>query len=193
MMLSDTSRYYDKIYGLKNYEQEADGLMRVMSEHGASGGRLLDVACGTGRHIEFFKKRYAVEGLDISETLLGLARARNPDVRFHRADMMSFDLNSHFDVVTCLFSSIGYVRTVSGLTRAIQAMAAHLQPGGILLLEPWFTPQEWRSGTVHAQFVNEPELKIARINTSATEGSVSLMEMHYVIGTPSGTAKSKTP
>jgi hypothetical protein len=66
-------------------------------------------------------------------------------------------------------------------------MAAHLQPGGILLLEPWFTPQEWRSGTVHAQFVNEPELKIARINTSATEGSVSLMEMHYVIGTPSGT------
>jgi hypothetical protein len=66
-------------------------------------------------------------------------------------------------------------------------MAHHLVPGGVLLIEPWFTPETWRPGTVHARFIDEPDLKIARINTSFVEGRLSSMDMHYLIGTPAGT------
>ena len=54
--------------------------------------------------------------------------------------MTAFDLGCRFDVVTCLFSSIGYVGTVERLDQAIATMAAHLEPGGTLIVEPWLSP-----------------------------------------------------
>jgi len=40
---------------------------------------------------------------------------------------------------------------------------------------------------VHARFIDEPNLKIARMNTSDVDGRLSIMDMHYLIGTPEGT------
>ena len=140
-MFSKTVRYYDKIYSSKDYHAEVQHLLAVIGENLCSRGRrLLDVACGTGRHIEYLKEHFEVEGLDIAHELLEIARQRNPDVVFHQADMMDFDLGRRCDVVTCLFSSIGYVKTLDNLARAVGCMAYHLVPDGLLIIEPWFTP-----------------------------------------------------
>jgi SAM-dependent methyltransferase len=187
-MFAKTARYYDKIYSFKDYKAEAECLMAIFKEHQRSGGtRLLDVACGTGRHLEYLRDRYDVEGLDLSPELLAIARQRHPGIRFHHADMTAFDLGKRFDIVTCLFSSIGYVRTPENLARAVTCMASHLKPGGLVVIEPWFTPDAWRPGTVHAIFIDESELKIARINTSFVTGRLSVFDLHYLIGTPAGT------
>lgn len=187
-MYSKSTPFYDKIYAFKDYQTETQYLMAVIRQNVQSGGnRLLDVACGTGSHIEHLKKHFGVEGLDLSEGLLELARQRNPEIQFHHADMIDFNLGRQFDIITCLFSSIGYVRTVENLQRAINCMGQHIRPGGILLIEPWFTPDTWHPGTVHAQFIDEPELKIARINTSFAEGRLSYFDLHYLIGTPQNT------
>ena len=74
--------------------------------------RLLDVACGTGLHLSYLTYRFQVEGLDRDEQLLAIARQRNPEVPLHHADMVDFALGRTFDVVTCLFSAIGYVKTL---------------------------------------------------------------------------------
>jgi SAM-dependent methyltransferase len=187
-MFVKTARYYDKIYSFKDYKAEAERLMAIFKAHQRSEGTcLLDVACGTGRHLEYLKDRYDVEGLDLSPELLAIARQRHPDIRFHHADMTAFDLGKTFDIVACLFSSIGYVKTLENLSRAVTCMASHLKSGGLLVIEPWFTPDAWRPGTVHAIFIDEPELKIARINTSFVTGRLSVFDLHYVIGTPEGT------
>ena len=188
-MFSQTAQYYDTIYlAMKDYGAEADKLTAFVHQYRRStGNRLLDVACGTGLHLSYLKQHFQVEGLDLDEQLLAIARQRNPEVPLHHADMTDFDLGRTFDVVTCLFSAIGYVKTLENLSRAVQCMAHHLAPGGVLLIEPWFTPETWRPGTVHARFIDEPDLKLARINTSFVEGRLSLMDMHYLIGTPAGT------
>jgi ubiquinone/menaquinone biosynthesis C-methylase UbiE len=166
-MFSKTAQYYDKIYSFKDYEAETQSLLALLRENThIEGGLLLDVACGTGCHIEYLKKHFEVEGLDISEDLLEMARQRNPEVVFHQGDMTDFHLGRQFDVVTCLFSSIGYVKSADRLRRAIGCMASHLKPGGVLVIEPWFTPDAWKPGTVHALLIDEDELKIARVNTS---------------------------
>jgi ubiquinone/menaquinone biosynthesis C-methylase UbiE len=186
-MFTKSAQYYDKIYSFKNYQAEAERLVAICREHLRSEGtRWLDVACGTGRHLEYLRERYDVEGLDTSLELLAIACQRHPNILFHQADMMAFDLGKTFDIVTCLFSSIGYVKTLENLSRALACMARHLTPGGIMVIEPWFTPSVWRPGHTHAIYVDEPELKIARINTSFVEGRLSLFDLHYLIGTPAG-------
>ena len=166
-MFSLTARYYDMIYSRKDYGAEVQRLLTIVGQHLAAGrDQLLDVACGTGRHIEYLREHFAVEGLDISEELLEMARRRNPGVVFYVGDMMDFDLQRQYDVVACLFGSIGYVRTLANLNRAVSSMAQHVRAGGLLVVEPWFTPETWRPGTVHALLIEELELKIARMSTS---------------------------
>jgi ubiquinone/menaquinone biosynthesis C-methylase UbiE len=186
-MFEKTPQFYDKLYAWKDYEAESRRLEALIRTHlRSSGRRLLDVACGTGLHLAYLQSSFEVEGLDIDPGLLEVARQRLPNIPLHLGDMASFDLGQRFDIVTCLFSSIGYVRTTERLAAALDSMARHLVPGGLLLVEPWFTPEQWRPNTVHSMFIDEPDLKIARINTSDLEGELSVINFHYLIGTPDG-------
>jgi SAM-dependent methyltransferase len=187
-MFIKTARFYDKIYAFKDYPAEVERIVAVVRQNLRSGGRrLLDVACGTGKHVEYLKAYFEVEGLDINAELLGVARQRNPGVAFHQGDMLDFHLGCQFDVVTCLFSSIGYVKTLENVRRAAACMAGHLVDGGVLIIEPWFAPDDWHAPSVYALFIDEPELKIARVNTSFQEGRLSYFDFHYLVGTPEGT------
>lgn len=185
-MYQRSARIYDAIYGAKDYSGEAARIHALIREHVPGAAALLDVACGTGRHLEHLAAHYRGEGLDRQPELLEIARERNPDVPLHLGDMIEFDLGRRFDAVICLFSSIGYVRTVDNLHRAIAAMSRQLVSPGVLIVEPWITPDAWKPEGVHASFVDEPGLKIARINVSETEGSLSVMDMHHLVGTPEG-------
>jgi len=187
-MFTKTAQYYDLIYYEKDYQAEVNQLLELIHEHGsATGDRLLDVACGTGHHIQYLKEHFVVEGLDLNPELIEIARQRNPEIHFNEGNMIDFNLGRKFDLITCLFSSIGYVKTLENLSKAITAMADHLIPGGLLLVEPWFTPDQWTPDTVHALFIDEPNLKIARVNTSYAEGRLSYFDLHYLIGTPQKT------
>jgi len=187
-MFTETARYYDRIYSFKDYAGEVEKILSIVeAELHTDGHRLLDVACGTGLHLEQLRAHFEAEGLDLSPELLGIARERNQGLRFHQGDMRTFALDARYEVITCLFSSIGYMTTRDDLCRAIARMADHLVPGGLLLVEPWLTPEIWEPNTVHALFIDEPQLKIARINTSLTEGHVSVFDLHHLIGTPEGT------
>ena len=180
---------YDAIYASqgKNYLQESAQLLAIIKAHKQSpGNRLLDVACGTGRHIEVFKRQYEVEGVDREPDMLAIAQERHPEVGFHQADMLSFELEQGFDAIVCLFSAIGYSQTEENLHQALATMGRHAVPGGVVIVEPWFSPEAYRTGSVHATFVDEPELKIARINVSERAGSVAVMDMHFLVGTPQG-------
>jgi ubiquinone/menaquinone biosynthesis C-methylase UbiE len=182
------AKYYDKIYSFKDYQAEAEKLTALTRVHlRCPGRRLLDVACGTGSHLQHLQEHFQVEGLDASPEMIELARRKLPDVPLHVVDMADFDLGRGFDVVTCLFSSIGYLKTIERIVQALTCMASHVLPGGLLLVEPWLTPEAWKPGTVHGLFIDETECKLARISTSFAAGRTSYFDLHYLIGTPEGT------
>ena len=188
-MYSRSAAIYDPIYHAlgKDYEGETHKLLELVRQHKRSpGNALLDVACGTGGHLPFLRQAFRVEGLDNSADMLAVARQKCPDVTFHLADMAGFDLGQAFDVITCLFSAIGYVETLPRLSQAIATFARHLEPGGLVLVEPWFGPGALDDGKVHATFVDEPDLKIARMNVNRVEGRLSFLDFNYMVGTHAG-------
>jgi len=188
-MFSKSEEYYDEIYGAmgKDYVAEANKVHQFIQKYKRTDGNtLLDVACGTGMHAGLLSKYYKVEGLDLDTDMLKVARKKYPKIRFHQDDMTSFDLGRQFDVVVCLFSSIGYVKTKVKLQKAIKTMSRHLLPGGVLLIEPWFTPEQWNPRRVSTILVDKPDHKIFRMSLGGQKGRLSLLEFQYLIGTLKG-------
>ena len=188
-MFSKSAQYYDEIYASidKDYAAETRIAHKVIQKHKETNGKtLLDVACGTGFHASLFSKYYQVEGLDLDPQMLKVAKKKHPQIRFHQGDMTDFDLKRQCDVVVCLFSSIGYVKTKARLRKAVRNMAKHLLPGGVLLIEPWFTPEQWHPGRSSMTQVDKPDLKIVRMSYSGQKGKISTIEFQYLIGTAKG-------
>jgi ubiquinone/menaquinone biosynthesis C-methylase UbiE len=184
-----SAEYYDMIYDAtgKDYRKEASRIHQLIRAHKRSeGNSLLDVACGTGRHIQYMRRCYSCEGLDLQPKLLARARKRNRNVVFHRGNMLAFNLHKNFDVITCLFSAIGYMRNIRELRWAMRSMASHLKPGGVLIVEPWLTPDQIIPGHVGGVFVNQPKFKLARMNIVDVKGRLSIIVFHYLLGRPQG-------
>ena len=178
---------YDLEYSFKDYAGEVATLEQIIRARHPGAKTLLDVACGTGKHLEHLRSRFECEGADLDDGLLDVARRRVPDVPLHRADMRDFDLGRQFDVITCLFSAIGFVGGPEGLNATARTFARHLSPVGIALVEPWITPDGWIPNRPHLLVYEEPELKLARATVSGLRDErVSTTEMHYLVATPTG-------
>jgi SAM-dependent methyltransferase len=186
-LFSRSARLYDAIYAsVRDYPREAAELDRLIQARRPGARTLLDVACGTGAHLEHLAERYEIEGVDLDREMLAVARERLPQASFHEADMVDFDLDRRFDAVVCMFSSIGYVKTEERLRSAIASLARHLEPRGVLVVEPWVAPDVWENGHVAGLFVDEPDLKIARMNVGARKGDISIVDFHYLVATRAG-------
>jgi ubiquinone/menaquinone biosynthesis C-methylase UbiE len=186
-MFTKSAAYYDLLYSFKDYAAEADKVRSSIDATKQSGGRrLLDVACGTGQHLVHLKQHFDAQGLDLDPELLAMARRRLPELRFTQADMVDFDLGQGFDAIVCLFSSIGYVATLEKLRMTAGTFARHLKPGGVLLVEPWLLPEQFRPGHVHALFADTPDLKVARMSSSEIREDRWVLNFHYLVGTPEG-------
>jgi SAM-dependent methyltransferase len=178
---------YDLEYGFKDYAGECARIVELVRARAPDARTLLDVACGTGKHLGLLREHFdEVEGVDLDEGMLAVARERLPDVQLHQGDMRTFDLGRRFDVVTCLFSSIGFVRDLEGLAAAATRLAAHVAPGGVLLVEPWITPERWIPNRPHLLTAERDGLVFARVTLSGVDARISSTDMHYVVGTPEG-------
>lgn len=188
-MYTRSAPYYDAIYAAlgKDYGAEAERVHALIQAHArVPVRRLLDVACGTGGHIGHLRRHYEVEGLDLDPAMLAIARRKHPDVVFHQADMTAFDLGRTFDAIICLFSAIAYAHPFTRLERTLRTFARHLVPGGVTVVEPFIPPEAWEEGHLGAVFVNEPALKVARVNLSRREGNVAVLDFHYLVATREG-------
>jgi SAM-dependent methyltransferase len=185
-MFTKTADFYDALYHFKDYKAACDEIINFIQGHNHKAATLLDVGCGSGKHLSYLQSAYRVEGLDLNGELLEIARKRCPDVPFHQEDMTSFQLTHTFDVVACFFSSIGYVATVENLNKSIAIMAKHLNPGGLLLIEPWITREKYWKGKLIANFTNLPELKISWMYIQEMEDNKSIFDINYMVGTVEG-------
>jgi SAM-dependent methyltransferase len=181
-----SAEFYDQLYHFKDYAAASRQLEDLIRQLLPAARTLLDVACGTGRHLEHLRARFEVEGLDINPTLLATAQRRCPDVPFHLGDMIDFDLGRAFDVVTCLFSAIAYVRTAENLFRAVARLAAHTSAGGMVIVEPFFSPEGFWVDHLVLNVSDQPDQKIAWMYKTERVGTLGRIDVHHLVGNCNG-------
>ena len=131
-------------------EAEARRAVALLVREGVvkTGARVLDLACGAGRHaVELAQQGARVTGLDLSAVLLKAARARWPGPLV-RADMRYLPLRSgSFDAVLNLFTSFGYFASDEESEGVLRDVARVLVPGG------WFALDFLNAPAVRAKLV----------------------------------------
>jgi SAM-dependent methyltransferase len=131
--------YYDSINRRKDYPAEVDQLCDVFVKGAGQVSSVLDLCCGTGRHLELLAAAgYEVVGVDRQPAMAQRARerlARFPRASIVDADLFTLDLGRTFDAVIMMFSVFGYFVTNERLNAALRVMRQHLAPGGLIAFD----------------------------------------------------------
>ncbi len=179
---------YDLFYKDKPYAQEAAFIHAQIERLSVlKSKRILELACGTGRHaLEFEKLGYEILATDYSEDLLNVARQKargvKSTVEFRLQDMRELDLASEFDVVLCLFDSIGYVQTNASISKVIQGVRNALKPNGLFVFEFWHAAAMLRHYESRRERTWEvPNGEIHRVSTTTLDVRRQLAEVTYDI------------
>ncbi len=188
-MFSASAQYYDLIYsGIKDYVAESRRIAELIRREYPSARTILDVACGTAEHARLLVQEHGfeVDGMDIDPVFVEIAHGKLAGGAIYQGDMIAFDLRKQYDVVTCLFSAIGYARTLDNVQRALTCFHQHLRPGGLIIVEPWFTPETFHPGRVTVNTAEGPGVTVCRMAHSSADGAMCLLYFEYLIGQASG-------
>ena len=148
--------YYKLLYGHRDDVEARNWVQAIVARLGLRDGHaVLDMACGRGRHAQWFTNVGAnVTGIDLSAESITEARAGCPGATFHVHDMREPMARSTFDLAVCLFTSLGYSADRNDDQRAVNAAAVALKPGG------WFVLDLMNSERVCRELVEQEHLEV---------------------------------
>ena len=118
-------------------KQYIDLISELLTERGITQARILDIACGTGTlAVELAKCGHVVHGIDSSREMIRIARSKATglsNITFDIQDMVQFSIDRTFDLVTCTFDSINYIRKMNHLRELFFRIASVLHKGGLFI------------------------------------------------------------
>ncbi|MFN8475594.1 MAG: methyltransferase domain-containing protein [Anaerolineae bacterium] len=148
------------------------------------GARILDLACGQGRHaIALARMGYQVTGLDYSPSLLAHARqaaeAAGADVAWVEGDMRDLPWQDEFDAVINITSAFGYFPTDEENEAVLHQVAKVLKPGGQFLIETMHRDYIVREYQQHDWYETESETLVWVLRLfDAVKGRTTVLERY---------------
>lgn len=147
------SPYYHILYHHRN-DAEAEFFIDTVCLylHPQQNARLLDIACGRGRHAIYLQKKgYDVTGIDLSVSNIQFAKQfENPRLHFYVHDMRHLFYINYFDIALNLFTSFGYFETEKEHINALKTFRKSLKDGGIMVLD-YFNSQKILDNLTHRE------------------------------------------
>lgn len=167
-------------------------LYRAFAAH--SGGPILELGCGSGRAlVPLARDGYAITGVDLSPAMLALARAfaaregvagrvtlREDDIR----TLATLD-GARFGLAFSAINSFLHLETQADQRAALAAVARHLRPGGLLIVD-LFPPHpeilaEYDGRLIHAATYHDPQTgeRIDKFSASALDSAEQRIETTF--------------
>jgi len=132
---------YDLLNESKPYKNEADFVLELYRSHNSAGElptALLDLGCGSGMHLRMFPSDIRKVGVDISESMLDVARKRGtPNTTYLHQKIEDFQTETKFDLVYLLFHVMSYQITETDLGRSLAAIRNSLSANGLAVFDFW--------------------------------------------------------
>ncbi len=176
-------RIYEPFLPAEKNVQEAEQILARLNLAPAS--RILDLACGYGRHCTPLAKRgYKITGLDLSAPLLAHAQQEASDqhvsVTWEQADMRSIPFKQEYDAVINIFTSFGYFEQEADNLLVLKQIHEVLKPDGLLLLDTVYQIRLVRSFTPHSIIHYDDGLTVLEerhfdLQTSRNEVKITLL------------------
>jgi SAM-dependent methyltransferase len=180
--------YYNLLYNDKNYAEEYLYLIKLVEKYKADDllNNILDIGCGTGKHLEFFKNEGKhVTGIDISEDMLAEAEKRlggGGDVVLVCSKASEFDFSQKFDLVYSLFHVINYQTETDELKKVFCNVSRHLAETGLFVFDFWYgtavlsDPPAVRIKRIEDNFVD-----ITRIAEPKMDHTKNLVDVYFEV------------
>jgi SAM-dependent methyltransferase len=141
------SKYYNLLYNKKDYAKEFNYITSIIniyypSQKGHKNPTILDIGCGTGKHLKLFKDTgYTVFGIDLSENMLATAQKHlNQKKNLVCSSASNFKFHTKFDVIISLFHVMSYQTGIGDLEKVFENIKNHLADNGIFIFDFWYGP-----------------------------------------------------
>lgn len=187
LQYKELAKYYDASYHWKDYKKESESVHLLIKKYKKSNGKdLLEVACGTGNHIQYLKKNYNITGIDLNKQMLDIAKKKFKGIEFIKEDMRSFNLKKKFDVIVCLFSSIAYMMNKTELKKTIKNFSKHLADGGVMIIEPFIRPETFEPNHINSFYMKHSDSKFFSVCVSKRRKNIAVLDEHILIADKKG-------
>jgi len=132
--------FYSYMFPPERFSAAKEEVSRIVALAQSTGGSLLDLCCGPGRHaVEFAQCGFRVTGVDRSPFLLDRAREHASkacaSIEWIMEDMRTFVRPAAFDLACNLFTSFGYFKDEQDDLRALRNIHQSLKKTGVLVIE----------------------------------------------------------
>ena len=188
-MYTESAAFYDLIYStFKDYPGETARIAELLRGLHPRCRTVLDVASGTGEHARLLAGLgFVVDGVDLDPAFVRIASQKHPAGRFFEGNMSDLRLPYRYDAVLCLFSSIAYLKTLDLVTRTLIRFREHLEPGGVILVEPWYPPDALDTTRVARHTGEANGVRVSRVSRIEAEDRLSRFIFDYEITDQTGT------
>ncbi|RAJ37487.1 class I SAM-dependent methyltransferase [Pedobacter cryoconitis] len=147
------SPYYHILYSQRN-DAEAEFLIDNLTAYlkPALHSRMLDIACGRGRHSVYLnKKGFDVTGIDLSEQSIKYAKQfEQKHLHFFVHDMRKLGYINYYDIALNLFTSFGYFDTEKDHVNALKSFRKSIKEDGTVVID-YFNTQKIISNLTHRE------------------------------------------
>ncbi|GGU72020.1 class I SAM-dependent DNA methyltransferase [Lentzea flava] len=167
----------------KDFKTQALDVARVVREHAPDAESLLDLGTGTGLHLQFLAEQFDdVVGADYSEEMLAFAAGRIEGLKTLRVDFREeIDLGRKFDAITSL-CAIPHLESADEFEALIRGLLKHLNPGGVLVIEPWYDGDGFNDGHVASDLMTKEDGAIVRLSHARRIADDRIeMVVHYAV------------
>ena len=136
---------YDKALGERFFRAASKLLDQTLDRYPTANRSHLDLACGTGLALEYFRSRgWRSIGIDASTDMLAMARRRA--TRLVAGDLCALPVRGRFARVTCLYDSLNHLLDRDDLVVAFRAARSVMDRDSLFLFDmnhPEIYPEVW--------------------------------------------------